>query len=80
MILVLLAADASEGTKKRVSDKCRFYGVPCHTLPLSASALSDALGHSGLVAAVGITSYHPAHLVADKLGIPLPSQDAPKRS
>jgi ribosomal protein L7Ae-like RNA K-turn-binding protein len=30
--LVLLAADASANTAKRITDKCRHYGVACFTL------------------------------------------------
>ncbi|WP_338148663.1 YlxQ family RNA-binding protein [Brevibacillus humidisoli] len=29
--LVLLASDASANTAKKVTDKCRYYEVPCHT-------------------------------------------------
>jgi ribosomal protein L7Ae-like RNA K-turn-binding protein len=30
--LVLIASDASENTKKKVSDKCTYYEVPCHSV------------------------------------------------
>ncbi|MFY0542745.1 YlxQ family RNA-binding protein [Brevibacillus sp. H7] len=30
--LVLLAADASANTTKKVTDKCRHYGVPCYAV------------------------------------------------
>ena len=53
-MLVLVACDASENTKKKLSDKCRFYGVRLLTPPLSGSELGDALGKSGTVAAVAI--------------------------
>jgi ribosomal protein L7Ae-like RNA K-turn-binding protein len=32
MRLVILSTDASEGTKKKVSDKCNFYKVPLHVI------------------------------------------------
>lgn len=39
-VLVILAEDASPGTKKRIQDKCRFYHVPCVICDTQ-----DSLGH-----------------------------------
>ena len=47
--LMLLDADASEGTKKKVSDACAYRNVPLHMLP--AGDLSRACGKDGRMAA-----------------------------
>ncbi len=53
--LVLLAVDASAGTKKRVTDKCGFYGVTLIELPVDCGRLALAVGkRDAAVAAVGV--------------------------
>ncbi|MBR4359784.1 MAG: ribosomal L7Ae/L30e/S12e/Gadd45 family protein [Clostridia bacterium] len=47
--LVLLDADASDGTKKKITDACAYRGVPLHMLP--AEELSRATGREGRMAA-----------------------------
>jgi ribosomal protein L7Ae-like RNA K-turn-binding protein len=42
--LVLLAADASENTRKRFRDRCRFYHVPVIELEWNKSELGQAMG------------------------------------
>ncbi|MDA5107337.1 MULTISPECIES: YlxQ family RNA-binding protein [Brevibacillus] len=46
--LVLLAADASANTAKKVRDKCAYYGVPCVTAG-DRYALGHAIGKDGRV-------------------------------
>lgn len=41
--LVLLAADASEGTKKKVTNKCEYYKVPIRIIG-DRSAIGQAIG------------------------------------
>lgn len=48
--LVLLAADCSANSQKKIQDKCRFYGVPC-ILIASAAQLSEAIGQPHRIAA-----------------------------
>ncbi|MBN2850110.1 MAG: ribosomal L7Ae/L30e/S12e/Gadd45 family protein [Erysipelotrichaceae bacterium] len=60
--MVLLANDASDRTKKVVSDKCRYYEIPCYE-SLSMPELSLAIGFSH-IAAVGITDDGFAKLAA----------------
>ena len=47
--LVLLDAEASEGTKKKLLDACAYRGVPAHMLP--AGEISRACGRDGRMAA-----------------------------
>ena len=53
--LVIYTEDASENTKKRVTDKCSFYGVECQMVPYSSLVISDAIGKAGSVCTIGIT-------------------------
>lgn len=46
--LVLLASDASANTVKKVTDKCRFYAVPCYTVS-DRYELGRAIGQEGRV-------------------------------
>ena len=52
--LVLIAADASENTNKKIRNCCEYYGSPHETLPLTADRLGNCVGKKGCVAAVGI--------------------------
>ncbi|MGB7594772.1 MAG: ribosomal L7Ae/L30e/S12e/Gadd45 family protein [Erysipelotrichaceae bacterium] len=60
--LIILATDASQRTKKVVSDKCRYYEIPCYE-NLSMPELSQAIGFSH-IAAVGIIDEGFAKLAA----------------
>jgi len=46
--LVLLATDASANTVKKVTDKCRYYAVSCHTV-CNRYELGRAIGKEGRV-------------------------------
>ncbi len=52
---VFAACDISEGTKKRLSDRCAYYGVRLVTLPAGGEALARMSGKTGFVAAVSVT-------------------------
>ena len=55
-VLVLLAADASQNTQKRVTDRTAHYGVPLIPLSIDCATLALRVGkRDGAVAAVGIT-------------------------
>lgn len=53
--LVLLASDASENTKKRITDKSATYKTRLVCVPLTAEQLGIAVGKSNSVAVVAIT-------------------------
>ena len=54
-IAALLASDASERTKKQVSDKCAFYKVFLVTSDATSDEIGTALGKTAPVAAAAVT-------------------------
>ncbi len=52
---VLGASDASDNTKKKLNDKCKFYGVTLIWLPYTAEELAAAVGKDAPIGAVAIT-------------------------
>lgn len=52
--VVFYALDASANTEKKITDKCKFYGVECIKSPYTSAELSGAVGKSGAVCALGI--------------------------
>ena len=54
-LLVLEASDTSENTHKRLTDKCRYYGVECIKLECGGETLAAALGKTSSLAAVAVT-------------------------
>lgn len=54
-VLVLEASDTSDGTHKRLTDKCTHYGVEHLRLSCDGATLAHALGKSAVLAAVAIT-------------------------
>lgn len=54
-ILVVTANDISQNSKKRITDRCRFYSVEQITLPVCADELGRAVGKGRAVGAIGIT-------------------------
>lgn len=53
--VVIYAPDASANTKKKITDKCAFYGVKCIEAGASSLELSRAIGKDSAVCALGIT-------------------------
>ncbi|QHT46695.1 YlxQ family RNA-binding protein [Bacillus sp. SB49] len=47
--LVLIAEDIGPQTKKKLTDKCSFYEIPCYTVD-DRQTLSQAIGKTGRVA------------------------------
>ena len=64
--LAAVACDASENTKKKLSDKCAYYGIKLIFLPLTTAELGAAMGKSSASAAVGITDAGLAEAVMKK--------------
>ena len=52
---VFEAADTSENTHKRISDKCEFYGVKHIRLECDCETLAKSLGKTGALAAIALT-------------------------
>lgn len=53
--LVIYTSDASDNTKKRVTDKCSYYGVTAIMTDFASDVIGDAIGKSGTVCTLGIT-------------------------
>ena len=53
--LVIVAANASDNTKKRISDACKYYGCDMIVAPVDSLELSNRIGKSANIAVVGVT-------------------------
>ena len=67
-LLVLEAADTSDGTHKKINDKCSFYGVKAVRLKETSEELARAVGKTGGLAAVAVTDENLARLAENSLG------------
>ena len=56
--LVVIAADASQNTKKRVVDACKYYGCDVCQSAVPSSILASRLGKSGITAVVGLNDHN----------------------
>ncbi len=54
-LIVFEAADTSENTHKRISDRCGYYGVKLIRLKIDGATLAATLGKSASLAAVALT-------------------------
>ena len=52
---VLAASDVSDNTRKKLNDKCKFYGATLIYLPYTADELAAAVGKDAPIGAVAIT-------------------------
>ncbi|MBR6727960.1 MAG: hypothetical protein IKM08_07175 [Clostridia bacterium] len=69
-LVVLTAADASAATKKRIGDKCAFYGVQLIALPVDCGRLALAVGKRGAaVAAAGVNEPNLATAIKELYNI-----------
>ena len=65
--MVLEALDTSDGTHKRLSDKCSYYQTPHVRLAVTAEQLAHAVGKSATLAAVAVTNENFARLIETQL-------------
>lgn len=65
--LVLEASDTSEGTHKRLTDKCRFYNVRHVRLSYTGAELAAAVGKSATLAAVAVCDEQLCRMLDAKL-------------
>lgn len=54
--VVFYSADSSANTKKRITDKCSFYGVNCVEIDTPSDKIGKALGKEASVCVLGITN------------------------
>ncbi len=52
--VVFYTLDASDNTKKRITDKCKFYNVDCRMIDIPAEAIGKMVGMDGLVCVFGL--------------------------
>lgn len=48
--LVLIAANASDNTKKKITDKCHYYNIPYYIMDEDSDVLGNAIGKENRVA------------------------------
>ncbi len=65
--LVLEAADTSDGTHKRLTDKCSFYHVRHARLSCTGAELAAAVGKSATLAAVAVRDEQLCRMLEAKL-------------
>ena len=53
--LVMYAENASPNTEKKITDKCKFYGVQCIKAPHGVDDIAHAIGKLSAVSVVGVT-------------------------
>lgn len=65
---VFEACDTSEGTHKKLTDKCTYYGTPIERLTVHGDELAAAVGKTGFLAAVAVKDKNLALLCEKALG------------
>ena len=55
VLLVIYAGDSSANTEKKITDKCKFYGVNCVKSTHTSDELSHAIGKLSSVCVIGVT-------------------------
>ena len=53
--LALVVSDASENTKKRIKDACKYYGTELCLIPTTAFELSSRIGKTANITVIGVT-------------------------
>lgn len=62
-VLVLSAADTSENTHKKITDKCEYYKIKHIRLGCGGDALAAAVGKTSFIGAVAITDKNMCMMV-----------------
>lgn len=55
--LVLIANDASQNTKKKLTDKCHYYGIEYYIIEDDSQALSKAIGKERVAVGISDTGF-----------------------
>ena len=53
--MVYYTSDASENTKKRITDKCKFYNTDCIMLEITGDEVGKMVGMNTPVCVIGVT-------------------------
>lgn len=67
-LIVVMASDVSDGTRKKLTDKCAFYQTKLVSIDADCGMLASAVGKTGALAAVAVTDENLAELVKKSLG------------
>lgn len=81
VLLVIEASDNSENTRKRLSDRCAYYGVRRLTAPVTAVDLGYAIGRRTDVSSAAVTDPNFAVLItrgAEAAGCLAGTQNEPR--
>ena len=62
-VMAFTAADASDNTKKRIEDGCKYRNVGYAVLPFTCAQVGAAVGKSGGIAAAVITEQNFADMI-----------------
>lgn len=65
--LVLLASDASENSRKRISDSCAFYDAPLALVDLTGEEIGKIIGKGSDVVCVAVTDESMANAIKEKI-------------
>ena len=65
VFLVICPSDVSENTRKKLTDKSAFYGVPLIEFPISGAELAHAVGKGNFCAAFAVLDRGFATLLED---------------
>lgn len=57
-LLTIVAHDASENTKKRITDACKYYNSDMCIVPLTSAQLSHQVGKTGEIMVISVTDIH----------------------
>ncbi len=66
-VFVLIARDASERTKKQITDKCEYYKVKYFLAGLTSEELAQIIGKKSSCAAAAFTGRGPCKPLLEKL-------------
>ena len=66
--IVFEACDTSDGTHKKLTDKCAYYETRHVRVPFGGEELATAVGKSGFLAAVAVNDENLARLCEKTLG------------
>lgn len=67
-LMVIVASDASANTRKKINDKCKYYGVRAVLIPHTAAEMGASLGRPGAIAAAGVTDRQLCRALEGQLG------------
>lgn len=65
---VLVASDASDNTRKRIADACRYYSADMCCIPVTSERLSSRIGKTANTMVVGVSDINFINGIAALIG------------